>query len=87
VTQTASGVPKVGVSATVSDLGGATFNPTATGLAAASGFGATSTATSGTGSKKNAGVSGPRPFQWSAVVVGIISVLGMGIGGGLFAIL
>jgi hypothetical protein len=84
VTQTASGVPKVGVSATVSGAGGATFNPTATGLAAASGFAATSTSTS---TKKSAGVAGPRPFQWSTAVVGIISLLGMGVGGGLFALL
>jgi len=82
ITQTASANPRVEVSTMVTgDATQATYNPTATGLNAASGFGvATST-------KKSAAVSGPEPFQWSRVVVAGITVMGLGMGGGLFAIL
>ncbi|KAG0645682.1 putative aspartic-type endopeptidase OPSB [Hyphodiscus hymeniophilus] len=86
VTQTASGIPKIGVTATATGNGGAaTFNPTATGLSAAGGFTGTSTSTSS--SKKGAGAAGAQPFQWSAVVVGGITLLGMGLGGEIFAVL
>jgi len=84
VTQTATGIPKVGVTATATGAGEATFNPTATGLSAASGF--TSTATS-TSSKKSAAGLGPAPFEWASVFVGAVSMMGMGIGGGIFALI
>jgi hypothetical protein len=87
VTQTETGVPKV-VNPTATGAGGsATNNPDAAGLSAASGFAATSTSTSTSSSKKSAGVDGPRPFQYSTVIVGLITMLGMGIGGGVFAFL
>lgn len=86
VTQTASGNPKVVATATATGNGAAaTYNPTATGLSAASGFTGTSTASSS--SKKSGAAAGATPFQWSAVVVGGITVLGMGLGGGVFALL
>lgn len=76
VTQTATGIPKVGASATATGGDGApTYNPTATGLAAASGF---------TG---KSGAAGLEPFAWSRVFVGMISLGLMGVGGGLFAVL
>jgi hypothetical protein len=82
VTQTATGIPKEGNTVTATGAGGtATFNPTTTGLSAASGFAATST------SKKSDVGEGPRPFQYSTLIVGLISMLGMGIGGGIFAFL
>jgi hypothetical protein len=84
VTQTATGIPKVGVTATATGAGEATFNPTATGLSAASGF--TSTATS-TSSKKSAAGLGPAPFEWASVFVGAVGMMGMGIGGGIFALI
>ena len=88
VTQTATGIPKVGVDPTATGSDGtATFNPTATGLSAASGFAATSTSTSTSSSKKSAGAAGAQPFQWSPIVVGTITLLGMGLGGGIFAVL
>jgi hypothetical protein len=88
VTQTASGNPKVGITATVTGTGAqATYNPTATGLSAASGFTGTSTATSSSGSKKSGAAAGAAPFQWSSVVIGAITMLGMGLGGGILAIL
>lgn len=88
VTQTASGNPKVGITATATGTGGAaTYNPNATGLSAASGFTGTSTATSTSSSKKSGAAAGAAPFQWSAVVIGGITLLGMGLGGGIFAIL
>jgi hypothetical protein len=88
VTQTATGIPKEGNTVTATGAGGsATYNPYATGLSAASGFAATSTSTSTSSSKKSVGVEGPRPFQYSTVIVGLISMLGMGIGGGIFALL
>lgn len=83
VTQTATGVPKVG---TITEISGqtetVTYNPTATGLSAASGFGTVSTATS---TKKSAAGSGPEPFAWSRVVVGGVTVALVGLGGGFFA--
>jgi hypothetical protein len=86
VTQTATGIPKEGNTVTATGAGAsATYNPNATGLSAASGFAATSTSTST--SKKSVGGEGPRPFQYSTVIVGLISMLGMGIGGGIFAFL
>lgn len=88
VTQTASGIPKVGITAIATGTGGAaTYNPTATGLSAAGGFTGTSTATSSSSKKKSGSAAGAAPFQWSAVVVGGITLLGMGLGGGLFAVL
>jgi len=88
VTQTASGNPKVGVAATGTGNGAAaTYNPTATGLNAASGFRGTSTSTSTTSPHKSGAGAGARPFQWSAFFVGVISMLGMGLGGGVFAVL
>ena len=96
VTQTATVVPKVGTGETASaagDTAAATYNPTATGLNAASGFAdnsgspATSGGPSTSTTKKNAGSEGPRPFQWSMVAVSVITLLGMGAGGGLFALL
>jgi hypothetical protein len=83
VTQTASGVPKVGTTA----AGGSatpTYNPTATGLSAASGFASTSTSTT---SKNSAAGSGPEPFKWSRVVIGGVTAALMGAGGGFFAFL
>lgn len=86
VTQTAQGNPKVGITETATGTGGAaTYNPTATGLNAAGGFTGTSTATSS--SKKSGSAAGAAPFQWSTVVVGGITLLGMGLGGGIFAVL
>jgi hypothetical protein len=88
VTQTATGIPKEGNTVTATGAGAsATYNPNATGLSAASGFAATSTSTSTSTSKKSVGGEGPRPFQYSTVIVGLISMLGMGIGGGIFAFL
>jgi hypothetical protein len=88
VTQTATGIPKEGNTVTATGAGGsATYNPYATGLSAASGFAATSTSTSTSSSKKSVGGEGPRPFQYPTVIVGLISMLGMGIGGGIFAFL
>jgi hypothetical protein len=90
VTQTATGIPKEGNTVTATGAGGsATYNPDAVGLSAASGFAATSTSTStsSSSSKKSVGGEGPRPFQYSTVIVGLISMLGMGIGGGIFALL
>ncbi|KAH8669449.1 aspartic peptidase domain-containing protein [Tricladium varicosporioides] len=75
VTQTASGNPKVGATATGSgSLTSATYNPTATGLAAASGFAAT-------GTKKSAAGIHPEPFAWSRVLVGFTALAMMGLGG------
>lgn len=93
VTQTATAVPKVGVDPTASSDGGAaTFNPTATGYSAASGFGAngaspTGGSGSGSGSGKKNDAVGVRPFCWSAVLVAFVTVLGMGVGGGVFVML
>jgi hypothetical protein len=76
VTQTATGNPKVG-GATATGNGAATYNPTATGLNAASGFAST----------KSAAGSGPQPFAWSRVAVGAVSVALMGMGSGFFVLL
>jgi len=86
ITQTASANPRVEVSTMVTgDATQATYNPTATGLNAASGFGVSGISSST--STKNASGCGPEPFMWSRVVVAAIAVIGMGMGGGLFAIL
>lgn len=87
VTQTGSGIPKVGVSATATgNVGGIGGGGSATGLSAASGFASDAATTSGSSSgKKNGAVGGPKPFQWSFVAVGAVTILGMGVGGGLFA--
>lgn len=88
VEQTATGIPRVEVTSRVSGDASATeatYNPTATGLNAASGFQATATSASTT--KKSVAGSGPQPFMWSQVVVAVIALLGAGLGGGLFAIL
>ncbi|KAE8447062.1 hypothetical protein EG329_011197 [Mollisiaceae sp. DMI_Dod_QoI] len=85
VSQTATGVPKVGATGTATGTGVATFNPTATGFSAASGFAATSTST--TSAKKGAAGSGPEPFAWSRVVVVGVSLALAGVGGGVFALL
>jgi hypothetical protein len=81
VTQTATANPKVGVTATATGTGSVTYNPTATGLSAAAGFTATGNA------KKNDAGHGPAPFQWGAVIVSGITLLSMGLGGGLMALL
>ncbi len=89
VTQTATGAPRV--TATLTGSGAApTYNPTATGLSAASGFAATGTGSSSGGSstgKKNAGGHGPEPFAWSRVVIGAVTLALMGVGSGVFALL
>lgn len=87
VTQTATGVPRVSGDAT--GTGAApTYNPTATGLNAASGFAATGTgSSSSTSTKKSAAGSGPEPFAWSRVVVGLVSLGMVGLGSGVFAFL
>ncbi|APA07434.1 hypothetical protein SS1G_12969 [Sclerotinia sclerotiorum 1980 UF-70] len=85
VTQTASGNPRIGVTATATGTGQATYNPTATGLNAEAGFTSTSTSTS-TG-KKSAGSSGPGPFEWARVFVGGIAMIMVGVGGGIFTLL
>jgi hypothetical protein len=80
VTATASGNPRVDATPTAG--GGSTipaYNPTATALSAASGF--TSTASSGSGSKKSGAINGPEPFAWSRVFVGMITLALMGTGG------
>jgi len=98
VTQTATAVPKVGAGETASAAGGsaaATYNPTATGLNAASGFADNtgspsppqSTSAGGSTTKNSAGSQGPQPFQWSVVAVSLVSLFGMGAGGGLFALI
>lgn len=76
VTQTATGNPKIG-GATATGAGTATYNPTATGLNAASGF----------ASNKSAAGHGPQPFAWSKVVIGAVSVVLMGMGSGFFVLL
>lgn len=93
VTQTATGIPKVDITTQVSgDATQATYNPTATGLNAASGF-ANPTAGSGTdaapGSTSSKGAAGarPEPFAWARVVVGAVALVGAGLGGGIFAFL
>lgn len=91
VTQTISGIPKVQTTATADGVSvSPTYNPTATGLSAASGFAATSTSTStsiSTSSKKSAAGHGPEPFSWSRVVIGGVTVALMGVGSGFFAFL
>lgn len=84
VSQTATGNPLVGLTATATGTGGqVTYNPTATGMSAASGFQSTSTPASG--SKKNAGPGRPEPFRWSAVVVLGCTLMGVLGGAGVFA--
>lgn len=90
VTQTATGAPRVsGGTAVGTGTAAPTYNPTATGLNAASGFAATGTGASGTSTstKKSAAGAGPEPFAWSRVVVGVVSLGMMGLGGGVFALL
>lgn len=92
VTQTVTGVPRVGITTMVSGSlteATATYNPTATGLSAASGFMATasSSPSSSSTSTKNAAGPGPEPFLWSQVVVAAISMMAVGFGGGIFALL
>lgn len=92
VTQTETGIPKVGATATASGTGAAaTFNPTATGYSAESGFLATVTAGSTAGAsstgKKNAAGAGPAPLSYSMALVGMATVALMGLGGGVFAVL
>ncbi|KAL2061249.1 hypothetical protein VTL71DRAFT_7522 [Oculimacula yallundae] len=85
VTQTATGAPRVtDGTAAGSDTAAPTYNPTATGLNAASGFAATGKPSS---TKKSAAGTGPEPFAWSRVVVGVVSLSMMGLGGGVFAFL
>ncbi|TGO57711.1 hypothetical protein BOTNAR_0196g00120 [Botryotinia narcissicola] len=86
VTQTASGIPRVGVTATATGTGqAATYNPTATGLNAEDGFTSTSSATSS--SKKSAGSGGPAPFEWARVFVGGFAITMVAVGGGIFTLL
>jgi len=82
VTQTATGIPRVGGSATATGSGVATYNPTANGLSAASGFTSTSTST-----KKSAAGSGPAPFEWARVFIAGVCLVGAGMGGALFTLL
>ena len=92
VTQTATGIPRVEISTQVSgDATEATYNPTATGLNAASGFAnpgvGTGTATAGsTSSTKSAAGGRPEPFAWSRVMVGGVALVAAGVGGGIFAL-
>ncbi|TGO07939.1 hypothetical protein BTUL_0235g00020 [Botrytis tulipae] len=86
VTQTASGIPRVGVTATATGTGqAATYNPTATGLNAEGGFTSTSSATSS--SKKSAGSGGPAPFEWARVFIGGFAITMVAVGGGIFTLL
>lgn len=70
VTQTATGIPKVVASATITGAGGATatYNPTATGLSAASGFSSASPTGTTSSTKKSAGerVGGAVWQVWAA---------------------
>lgn len=88
VTQTATGVPKLGVSATATgNVGGIGESTQATGLSAESGFatnGASASSTGKSSGKKSGSVGGPKPFQWSMLGVLAVTMLGMGVGGGLF---
>jgi len=84
VTQTATVNPKIG-GATATGAGTATYNPTATGLSAASGF-ASNVSGSGSGKKNGVG-NGPQPFAWAKIVVGVVSLALMGVGGGAFLVL
>ncbi|KAI9645221.1 hypothetical protein NHQ30_005955 [Ciborinia camelliae] len=86
VTQTASGNPRLGVTATATGSGqAATYNPTATGLNAENGF--TSTATTASSTKKSTGSSGPAPFEWARVFVGGVALMMVGVGGSIFTLL
>ncbi|KAK2623820.1 hypothetical protein QTJ16_007001 [Diplocarpon rosae] len=87
VTQTATGAPRVTTDAT--GTGAApTYNPTATGLTAASGFASGAGSASSTPThKKNAGGAGPEPFAWSVVMISAVTLSMMGLGSGLFAFL
>jgi hypothetical protein len=92
VTQTATGIPRVGGSTATGTAatGAATYNPTATGLSAASGFaeqGSAATSTSTSTKKKSAAGSGPEPFAWSMLITGAVSLSMMGAGAGFFALL
>ncbi|CAL3970210.1 hypothetical protein PZA11_006478 [Diplocarpon coronariae] len=87
VTQTATGAPRVTIDATGTGAT-PTYNPTASGLNAASGFAAGAGSSSSTPShKKNAGAAGPEPFAWSSVIVSAVTLGMMGVGSGLFAFL
>lgn len=88
VTQSGTGIPRVGTSATASGTANPTRATTATGLSAASGFAETGTGTSNSAStSSSAGVAGagPEPFAWSRVVVTGVAMALMGVGGGFFA--
>ena len=95
VTQIATAYPKVGDSPTATgtlEPPAATFRATMGGLNAASGFAENTNTVSGagaasTGTKKSAGVVGPRPLQGGMVVVSAISVVGMAMGGWLFSLI
>jgi hypothetical protein len=88
VTQTATGNPRAGVSTRLTaDATEVTYNPTATGLNAASGFAAGVTGTGSSSTKKSEAGTGPEPFRWSRIVIAGIVLLGTGLGGGLFTIL
>jgi hypothetical protein len=88
VTQTVSGIPKVGTSATGTGTASPTYNPTATGLSAASGFLATATGSSNsTSTKSSIAGAGPEPFAWSRVVLFGVTATLMGVGGGFFTLL
>jgi hypothetical protein len=86
VTQTASAVPKVGGGSAAGSGTTVTFNPTATGFSAASGFGSSAPTSTG-GGKKSAGPSGPEPFRWAPVFVLGATLVGMLAGTGIFALL
>jgi len=83
VTQIATGIPKVGDSETATgtlDAPAATFQPTMTGLTAASGFAGSASET-----KKSTSAKGPRPFQGDMMFVSAIGVVGMATGAWLFS--
>lgn len=74
--------------ATATGTGDVTI-PTGTVLSAAAGFTGTGTATgaAASSSKKSNGPASSAPFQWSVVMVGAVTILGLGVGGGGFALL
>lgn len=87
VTGTATGIPRVTQPGSGTGAGGATYNPTATGLSAASGFQSAATSTSSSSSsKKAAAAAGARPFTGAAALVGL-TLTGILLGAGGFAML
>ena len=83
VSGTATGILPVTAAGTATITGGATYNPTATGYSAASGFQSAPTATP---SKNAAAAGGTRPFHGAGALVGLI-LTGLLLGAGGFALL